>query len=131
MPNLKVPENAHPSQYPHATRVIDRPFHREHDVEALRALARGTATADQQKHALDYIIYTMCETYGNNYRADDRDTYVAIGKELVGQNLIYLLQNVQVSTNTTQQSVREHFANLDKSDADKLIEAEENRNVYR
>lgn len=63
------------------------------DVSALQALHRGDATADQQKHALDYIIHTVAGTYEPSYRTkSDRDTAFAEGKRHVGLQIVTKLK---------------------------------------
>jgi len=63
------------------------------DVAAIQALSRGDATEDQQKHALRYLIETLCGTYDMAYRpASARDTDFALGKAFVGQQLVKFLK---------------------------------------
>lgn len=66
------------------------------EVAAVQALARGNATADQQKRALDWIINKACATYDFPYRPGgqegDRDTCMAIGRMFVGQQIVKLLK---------------------------------------
>lgn len=59
------------------------------DISAFQALARGDATADQQKRALDYIIINIAGTYDLSYRpSSDRDTAFAEGKRFVGLQIV-------------------------------------------
>lgn len=61
------------------------------DISAIQALQRGSATADQQKRALDYII-NLAGTYDLSYRPDNpRDTDFAEGKRYVGLQLVKAL----------------------------------------
>jgi hypothetical protein len=64
------------------------------DTAALQALARGNATADQQKRALDWIVIAACGTYDFAYRPgeNDRDTNVALGRQFVGQQIVKQLK---------------------------------------
>lgn len=63
------------------------------DVAAIQALARGDATADQQRRALDYIINNIAGTYDLSYRPDsDRDTAFAEGKRFVGLQIVTRLK---------------------------------------
>ena len=58
---------------------------------AIQALNSGTATEEQQKFALSYIINVVCKTYDMAYRpgADGaRETDLALGKQVVGQHLV-------------------------------------------
>lgn len=62
------------------------------DITALQALASGTATAEQQKRALDWIIIQACSTYDMSYRPDsDRDTTFAEGRRFVGLQIVKAL----------------------------------------
>lgn len=61
-------------------------------AHAVRALALGKASEDQQKLVLKHIIETVCCTYDMSYRPDsDRDTAFAEGKRYVGNHLVKLL----------------------------------------
>lgn len=63
------------------------------DVSAIQALARGDASPDLQRRALDWIINIAADTYGLSYRPDsDRDTAFAEGKRFVGLQLVKLLK---------------------------------------
>lgn len=59
---------------------------------AIKALSTGTANADQQKQALDWIIVGACGTYDLSYRTDhdggDRATLIAEGRRVVGNAII-------------------------------------------
>lgn len=59
------------------------------DVAAFQGLARGDATADQQRRALDCVINAICATYDLSYRpSSDRDTAFAEGKRFVGLQIV-------------------------------------------
>ena len=62
------------------------------DASALQALAYGTADADQQKRALNWIINQACATYDLEYRTDQRDHAFASGRRAVGLQIIKLLK---------------------------------------
>lgn len=66
------------------------------DAAALQALAKGSATADQQKRALDWIIIKACRTYDFPYRPGglegERDTNIALGAVMVGQQIVKLMK---------------------------------------
>lgn len=65
---------------------------RTEDVGALQALAGGRAEPHQQKIALDYIIKSLAATYDMAYRPESaRDTDFALGRQFVGQQLVFLL----------------------------------------
>lgn len=65
------------------------------DVVAIKALAGGTASPAQQRHALDYIINVVCDTCGMSYRPGPdgaRDSDFAEGKRFVGNQIIKLIK---------------------------------------
>ena len=62
------------------------------DAYALKAIAIGTASADQQKRGLKWIIESACAVYEETYfpdTASDRD--FAQGKRHVGLQIVKLL----------------------------------------
>ena len=63
------------------------------DATALQALQTGTASPDQQKRALDWIIRKAAATYDFPFRPgdNDRDTNIALGRQFVGQQIVKLL----------------------------------------
>ncbi len=65
------------------------------DVMAIKALAAGTADADQQKRALDWVIITAAGTYEEPYRSDadggERETTFALGRAFVGRQVVKLV----------------------------------------
>ena len=68
------------------------PDYTEQDLHALLALQRGSASPDQQRHALEYMVNWLCGTYDIAYRDDERLTTLALGKQLVGQHLVHMLK---------------------------------------
>lgn len=68
------------------------------DVHAVRALAAGTASPEQQKRALDWIIHKAAGTYDMTFRPEgDRDSCFAEGRRFVGNSLVKLLK-IDLST---------------------------------
>jgi hypothetical protein len=64
------------------------------DVAALKALQRGDATEQQQRHALKFIVERVCGTYEEQFCPDEdgrRATDYALGKRRVGLFLVSLL----------------------------------------
>ena len=61
------------------------------DATAIRALSTGTATADQQRRALAWIINDGAATYQPSYRPNDRDTAFAEGRRAVGLRLVTII----------------------------------------
>lgn len=65
------------------------------DATAFQALARGNATPDQQKRALDWLVKKACRTYDMSYRpgGEDgaRDTVFAEGQRSIGLQIVKLL----------------------------------------
>lgn len=78
---------------------LEPPDYVDREVLALRALATGTASEEQQKEVIDFLL-RICGTYDLAFRPGGHDgerlTNVAIGKARVGQNLLYLLKHAQV-----------------------------------
>lgn len=65
------------------------------DVHAMQALAKGSASADQQKRALRWIIEDAAGTYDMHYRPGPegaRDTDFALGRCFVGQQVVKLMK---------------------------------------
>lgn len=76
------------------TSPLERPDYMEADLYAVRALQYGSATADQQKRALDFILKDICGTYDTPFRPGDQHlTSLACGKQLVGQTIVYFLNS--------------------------------------
>lgn len=75
------------------------------EAAALQALARGTATMEQQKKALHWIVHEAAATYDFAYRPGagegDRDTCIALGRQFVGQQIVKLL-NIKIGLITTR-----------------------------
>ena len=62
------------------------------DAAALKALARGDATTEQQQRALNWIIYDACGTYEVDYRPDPREHAMVSGKRHVGLQIVKLIK---------------------------------------
>ena len=64
-------------------------FKKKHNTElmAVKALAHGVASENQQKIAFAFIIKTLCRADEINYFPDERDTSFALGREAVGKVL--------------------------------------------
>ena len=62
------------------------------DASAMQALVKGEATADQQKRALNWIIYSACGTYDLDYRPDPREHALVSGKRVVGLEIVKLIK---------------------------------------
>lgn len=65
------------------------------DVVAVQAVARGDASPDQQRRALDWVINTAAGAYEISYRSDrdggDRETAFAEGRRFVGLQVVKLV----------------------------------------
>jgi hypothetical protein len=67
------------------------------DASAVQAMARGEASPDQQRRALELIVNKLACTYDLSFRPEgDRDTVFAEGKRSVGLQLVKLA-NISVS----------------------------------
>lgn len=73
----------------------DYPDYTEADVQALRALNRGEATTDQQRRAVEYLVNWVCCTYDMAYRPSERETLLQLGKQMVGQHVVWLLKTAE------------------------------------
>jgi hypothetical protein len=60
------------------------------DVAAIQALAIGVADADQQRHALRWIVETAADAYGLSWRGESHATAFAEGKRFVGLQIVKL-----------------------------------------
>lgn len=81
MSKKPAPPPCHPAPYDEA------------DIGAIKAVNSGTANTGQQIRAINWIIYNLCGTYDQPYRAGvggDRDTVFACGKQFVGQQIVKL-----------------------------------------
>lgn len=65
------------------------------DIAAVKAVAAGEATPDQQRRALDWIIKTAAATYDEPFRSDadggERETNFALGRAFVGRQVVKLI----------------------------------------
>lgn len=62
------------------------------DISALKGLAAGTASPEQQQRALKWIVENACGTYQLSYRpTSDRDTSFAEGRRFVGLQIVKAL----------------------------------------
>lgn len=74
------------------------------DAAAIQALAKGSASPDQQKRALKWIINTGARTYDLSYRPGEegrRDTDFAEGRRSLGLQLVMLV-NLKLGMITTK-----------------------------
>lgn len=63
------------------------------DAGAIQALARGDASEDQQRRALEWIINRACATYDMSFHPEgDRATCFAEGKRFVGNQIIKMMK---------------------------------------
>lgn len=62
------------------------------DAAAMQALALGKANPDQQKRALNWIIWAAAGTYELDYRTDSRDHAFVSGRRFVGLQVIKMIK---------------------------------------
>ncbi len=55
------------------------------DVISLQSVAAGVADEHQQRRAMEFIIYKLCDFDGVSFRDTDRETSFAEGKRFVAQ----------------------------------------------
>ena len=76
------------------------------EIYAITAVARGLATPEQQKLAMETILGPkICDTWGMAFRMDDRLTCIALGAQNVGQTLVYIANVASQSLNTDKISL--------------------------
>lgn len=61
-------------------------------VTAMQALATGQANDGQQKTALQWILSEACGDGVWAYRESDRETCIALGRQLVAQQIVGLMK---------------------------------------
>ena len=63
------------------------------DIRAIQAVAAGSANADEQKRALDWIVHAAAQTYDEPFvpGRDDVRSYV-LGRRSVGLAIVKLLR---------------------------------------
>ena len=89
---------------PHAN-PLERPDYTEAEVQALRAIARGEATEDQQHLALDWMVRACC-TYDTSMRGDPHLTAFAEGKRFAGTTLVWMLNVAPTRTDPDKIATR-------------------------
>ena len=62
------------------------------DASALQALVRGNATKEQQQRAVNWVINSAADTYGLDYRQNDRDHAFGAGRRFVGMQIVKMLK---------------------------------------
>jgi hypothetical protein len=98
-----------PSHAPHGSEPA--PF-TSADATALQAVASGTANDGQQKRALDWILKSACGLPVWPYRADERETCVALGRQFVGQQIMGVLK-VNISVLRKRESAQTSRGDVD------------------
>lgn len=65
------------------------------DVSAIQAVEKGSASPEQQKRALRWIVHKACGTYDMPFRPGgqdgERETNLALGRMFVGQQIVKML----------------------------------------
>lgn len=57
------------------------------DIVALQNVAAGVGDSFQQKRAIEFIIYKLCDFHGVSFRETDRETSFAEGKRFIAQGI--------------------------------------------
>jgi hypothetical protein len=87
------------------------------DSHAIRALMTGTASAGQQRQALDWIIHVLCRTYDEPYRPGEdgrRETDYALGMAYVGRQLVKHANGVPANSSAPERPCQSSaFAGVD------------------
>lgn len=74
------------------------------DAHALRALDSGTASSEQQKRAMKWILGKACVVGGLPWRESDRETTFMCGRQFIGKQIGRLL-TCDLSSLRRQQNV--------------------------
>lgn len=61
------------------------------DAAAIKAINSGTATPEQQKRSLDWIMKNACAIGGISFDPDAMIMAFKEGKEFVGKNILFVL----------------------------------------
>ena len=86
---------------------IERADYTEFEVQAIRALYDGNASARQQKAILPYILRAS-GTHDLSYRpGDSHATAFAEGKRFVGTTLVWMLKSATARTDPDKIAARE------------------------
>lgn len=78
----------------------------EAEVQALRALWRGEASARQQKMALDFIMLASGKDDVSHRPGDSHDTAFAEGKRFVGLTIVWMLFDAPSKTDPDKIAAR-------------------------
>ena len=68
----------------------------DRDIIAVRAVAKGNASEEQQRRALKFIVESLCATYDEPYRPGlegARETDFALGKAHVGREIVKMVDH--------------------------------------
>ncbi len=85
---------------------LKRPDYHEADVQAIRALYRGEASAAQQRRALDWMIWAF-GTHDTSFRPGSaRSSDFAEGRRHAGTTLIWMLKSAEARTDPDKIAVR-------------------------
>ena len=69
------------------------PVYNKPDHRAIQAIAEGTASPEEQRRALDWIINNACGTYDEPFRPGDGDTVTyMLGRRSVGLAIVKLIK---------------------------------------
>lgn len=74
-------------------------------IHALRAVAAGTATAEQQREFFRWVVEDLCKTYDLSFRpGNPEDTTFAEAKRFIGLQIVKLLKiRLNVDTAKSEQ----------------------------
>jgi len=85
---------------------MDRPQYSEADIQAIRAVDNGSATPDQQKRAMNYIINYASQAYDMCWRIDPSMKDLALGQALVGQHIVHMIKHAKTKTSADKIAAR-------------------------
>ncbi len=85
---------------------LERPDYTEAEVQAVRAVHRGEATARQQRMALDFLVRAF-GTHDISFRPNDSHlTSFAEGKRFAGTTIIWAIKQAPTKTDPDKISIR-------------------------
>ena len=85
---------------------LERPDYHEADVQAIRACYNHAASGEQQRRALDWMIWAF-GTHDTSYRPQsDRATAFAEGRRHAGTTLVWMIKSAPTRTDPDKIATR-------------------------
>ena len=85
---------------------LERPDYHEADAQAIRAIWNGKATAEQQRRALDWMVWAF-GTHDTSFRPGSaRATDFAEGRRHAGTTLVWMIKSATTRTDPDKIATR-------------------------